>query len=202
METIASNGPNGHLSDDGTARATAWLTAWDSQGLHRSATAGDQAGADWLMRESAGLGAAPAVEKFALDRLDPIDAYLGFDSTRVTGVPVFDAPATESDGVAGILGPVGAETPIAMVELSPLGVYMPQELRRNTVHRGLVIVCKGARLGLGLLNAERFRQPYGAPAIHVSSGQKKWCSPPLLDVLRRVSFLRATGRRPTRAMSS
>jgi len=74
METIASNGPNGHLSDDGTARATAWLTAWDSQGLHRSATAGDQAGADWLMRESAGLGAAPAVEKFALDRLDPICA--------------------------------------------------------------------------------------------------------------------------------
>ena len=75
METIASNGPNGHLSDDGTARATVWLTAWDLQGLHRTAAAGDQAGADWLMRESAGLGAAPAVEKFALDRLDPIDAY-------------------------------------------------------------------------------------------------------------------------------
>jgi hypothetical protein len=83
------------LSDDGTARATAWLTAWDSQGLHRTATAGDQAGADWLMRESAGLGAAPADEKFALDRLDPIDAYLEFDSTRVTGVPVFDAPGED-----------------------------------------------------------------------------------------------------------
>ena len=74
METIASNGPNGRLSDDGTARATVWLTAWDLQGLHRTAAAGDQAGADWLMRESAGLGAAPAVEKFALDRLDPICA--------------------------------------------------------------------------------------------------------------------------------
>jgi hypothetical protein len=32
-----------------------------------------------------------------------------------------------------------------------------------------VIVCAGERSGLGLLNAERFRNPYGAPAIHVSS---------------------------------
>jgi len=55
-------------------RAAAWLRAWDSQGIHRTATAGDQAGADWLIEEAAGLGAAPAVEEFALDRLDPIDA--------------------------------------------------------------------------------------------------------------------------------
>jgi hypothetical protein len=29
--------------------------------------------------------------------------------------------------------------------------------------------CIGARPGMGLLNAERFRHPYGAPTIHVSS---------------------------------
>jgi hypothetical protein len=33
----------------------------------------------------------------------------------------------------------------------------------------LVIVCAGERPGMGLLNAEGFRNPYGAPAIHVSS---------------------------------
>jgi hypothetical protein len=32
-----------------------------------------------------------------------------------------------------------------------------------------VIVCTGERPGMGLLNAERFRNPYGAPTIHVSS---------------------------------
>ena len=32
-----------------------------------------------------------------------------------------------------------------------------------------MIVCTGVRPGMGLLNAERFRNPYGAPAIHVSS---------------------------------
>jgi hypothetical protein len=32
-----------------------------------------------------------------LDRLDPIDAYVEFSSTRIPGVPVFDAPATGAD---------------------------------------------------------------------------------------------------------
>jgi len=77
MGTTASTRANERLSDDATTRAIAWLTEWASQDLHRTATAGDQAGADWLFREAAGLGVTPVVEKFALDRLDPVDAYLG-----------------------------------------------------------------------------------------------------------------------------
>jgi hypothetical protein len=171
METIASTRTSVRLPDDATARATAWLKAWDSQGTHRTGTAGDQAGADWLFREAAGLGAAPEVETFALDRLDPIDAYVEFDGTRIPGIPVFDAPATGADGVVGTLGPIEAEPGIAVAELSPRSVYTPdyEKLRRRPGHHGLVIVCEGAQPGLGLLNAERFRHPYGAPAIHVSS---------------------------------
>jgi len=108
MEAITSTELSRCLSDDATARAVAWLQAWDSQGIHRTATAGDQAGADWLIEEAASLGAAPEVEKFALNRLDPIDVYLELDGARIPGVPVFDAPVTGSDGVAGIVGPVGA----------------------------------------------------------------------------------------------
>src|ERR1700757_4862662 len=44
-----------------------------------------------------------------------------------------------------------------------------ERLRRDTAHRALLIVCTGDRPGMGLLNAERFRHPYGAPTIHVSS---------------------------------
>jgi len=200
METIASTGASARLFDDPAPRAIRWLTAWDSQEIHRTATAGDQAGADWLIREVAGLGAAPAVENFALDRLDPIDAYLDCDGARVPGVPVFDAPASEGDDVAGILGPIGAETSIAVAELSPLSVYTPDyaELRRNPVHRGLVIVCKGTRSGLGLLNAERFRHPYGVPAIHVSSEAKEV----VLDAAARrapARLVAASHRTPTHA---
>jgi len=108
MEAIAPTGAGACLSDDAIARAAAWLRAWDAQGIHRTATVGDQAGADWLIQEATSLGAAPAVEKFALDRLVPVDTYLEFDGARIPGVPVFDAPATEDDGVTGILGPVAA----------------------------------------------------------------------------------------------
>ena len=200
METIAATGADMRLSDDSAARATAWLKAWDSQGTHRTATAGDQAGADWLIREAAGLGAAPEVETFALDRLDPIDAYVEFGSTRIPGVPVFDAPATGADGVAGSLGPIEAEPGIAVAELSPRSVYTPdyEKLRRRAGHHGLVIVCEGAQPGLGLLNAERFRHPYGAPAIHVSSEASDAV---LAASARRVSarLVAASSRTPAHA---
>ena len=197
MEAITSTELSRCLSDDATARAVAWLQAWDSQGIHRTATAGDEAGADW---EAAGLGAVPAVETFTLDRLDPIDAYLEFDGVRIPGVPVFDSPSTESDGVAGILGPVGAETSIAVAELSPRSIYSPdyEELRRNTAHRGLVIVCKGTNAGLGLLNAERFRHPSGAPAIHVSSEARDTV---LSAAARRASARLVAASRRTRALA-
>jgi hypothetical protein len=40
METIASTGCRCALSDNATTRAIAWLTAWDSQDIHRTATVG------------------------------------------------------------------------------------------------------------------------------------------------------------------
>jgi hypothetical protein len=157
--------------DDAVMRATAWLKVWDSHGTHRTATEGDNAGAEWLMAEVARLGVSPTVENFSLDRLDPIAAYLELEGARIAGVPVFDAPATSADGVTGALSAIGGEAAIAVAELSPRIVYTPdyQRLRQDARHRGLVIVCKGERPGLGLLNAEQFRRPYGAPAIQVSS---------------------------------
>ncbi len=156
----------GSTTDDSTARAIAWLSTWDSHGVHRTATAGDKAAADWLTGEVAHLGAAPTVEAYTLDRLDPVDSFLECGGERIPGVPVFDAPATSADGIAGTLGP-----DIAVVELSPRSVYDPayEKMRREAAQRGLVIVCTGDQPGLGLQNAEQFRRPYGAPAIQVAS---------------------------------
>ena len=109
--TIASTAASACLSDDCTARAAAWLTAWDALGIHRTATAGDQAGADWLIGEAARLGAATTIETFSLDRLDPMDTYLEFDGARVPGVPVFDAPPTGGDGLV-CLGRFGETRPL------------------------------------------------------------------------------------------
>jgi hypothetical protein len=152
-------------------RAERWLTAWNGQGWHRTATAGDEAGARWLAGEVAALGAEPFIEEFSLDRLDPVAAYLELEGERLPAVPVFDAPATGGDGLSGALGPIGSDAALGVAELSPRAVYAPEyeRLRRSAAHRGLVILCAGARPGMGLLNAERFREPYGAPAVHLAS---------------------------------
>jgi hypothetical protein len=106
-----------------------------------------------------------------LDRLDPIACYLELDGERIWAVLAFDAAATGADGVTGTLSLRKQDEAILVAELSPRSVYTGEydRLRRGTAHRALVIVCAGGRPGLGLLNAERFRNPYGTPTIHVSS---------------------------------
>jgi hypothetical protein len=148
-----------------TASAAEWLRAWDSQGFHRTGTEGDEAGAAWLAEEAGRLGAVVTTEAFTLRRVDPVAAYLEVDGVRIEGVPVFDAPPTGPDGISGVLG-----EDIAVADLSPHAVYTGeyQRLRRDSAHRAFVIVCKGANPGMGLLNAEQFRDPYGVPAIHVA----------------------------------
>lgn len=141
-----------------------WLRAWDSQGTHRTGTQGDQAGADWLFAQAIALGAEPVFEPFPMDRIDPVETFLEIGATRFPGVPVFDSPPTE--GATGVLG-----QDIAVVELSPRAVYGPtwRALRHDQTHRALAVVCQGDHPGLGLLNAEQFKAPYGAPAIHLDS---------------------------------
>src|SRR5215472_14499304 len=163
--------PSPHSLDEAKARAAAWLTAWDSQGHHRTGTTGDEAGALWLAHEVIGFGVDVATEAFTLKRLDPVACYLELDGERISAVPAFDAPGTGASGVIGTLSLSDREDAILVAQLSPRSVYTGEydRLRRNAAHRALVIVCTGARPGMGMLNAERFRNPHGAPAIHVSS---------------------------------
>jgi hypothetical protein len=147
-------------------RAASWLQAWDAQGTHRTGTEGDAVSAEWLAVEARALGAEARTEEFALDRLDPVETYLEIGGERIDAVPVFDAPASKPDGIVGRLG-----TDIVVAELTPRAVYTGdfQRLRRSGGHRALVVVCQGDAQGMGLINAEDFGAPYGAPAIHVSS---------------------------------
>ena len=91
-------------------RAASWLRAWDRQGLHRTGTAGDLAGAEWLGQEAMALGAEVWVEEFALDRVDPLECFVEFGVRQIAAVPVFDAPATDAEGVIGRDG-VGGQMP-------------------------------------------------------------------------------------------
>lgn len=196
-------GPSGGKEGAGNAGvmpgdAERWLRAWDGQGLHRTGTDGDEAGAAWLEQEAAALGATVAREAFDLDRIDPSKVWLELPGGSIPAVPVFDAPPTDADGICGTLGPAGSDAVIGVAELSPQAVYSGeyQALRHNTLHAALVIVCRGAQPGMGLLNAESFRAPYGVPAVHVASETRD----AVLDAATRGAVARMLGHyRRTRA---
>jgi hypothetical protein len=162
-------------------RAAAWLQAWDAQSTHRTGTEGDAAGAGWLAGEARAIGAEVTVEQFAFDRLDPVECWLEIGGARIEAVPVFDAPSSGADGIVGALG-----GDIAVAELTPRAVYSGQfqRLRREGGHRALVVVCQGDAPGLGLINAEDFRSPYGDSA-----------KPPLVVMTPRSSWWQSTAER-------
>jgi hypothetical protein len=112
-----------HAFNDAKARAVAWLSAWDSQGAHRTGTTGDEAGALWLAHEAAGLGVEVATELFELDRLDPVACYLELDGKRIPAVPAFDASPTGGDGLTGTLSLGGHDEAILVATLPPQSVY-------------------------------------------------------------------------------
>ena len=79
-------------------RAATWLRAWDSQGVHRTGTPGDTAGAEWLAREAAALGATVAIETFSLRRLDPVQTWI-----ECGGRQIADARYAVAHGNGGVL---------------------------------------------------------------------------------------------------
>src|SRR5687767_9488349 len=72
------------------ARVSRWLQAWDGQGIHRTGTPGDQAGADWLAREATALAGPVAIESFSLDRIEPVAAFVEIEGERIQGEALFD----------------------------------------------------------------------------------------------------------------
>ncbi|MBV9564869.1 MAG: M28 family peptidase, partial [Bradyrhizobium sp.] len=76
---------------------------------------------------------------------------------------------------------LGSDADIALVETEPFALVEPRrelagalaEVRRGG-HKGIVILTRGSRPGLFLLNAPSFRTPFGPPALQVSSAEAEW----------------------------
>ena len=145
-------------------RAASWIQTWDSQGVHRTGTPGDNAGGGLAGRRSrVALGGDVTNRNVRTQPDGSIRSRAGSN-----------APATGSracrSSTSPPTGPGGIRDAIALVHLSPWAVYTPDyhAMRHASDRAGMVIVCEGAEPGLGLLNAERFREPHGCPAIHVA----------------------------------
>jgi hypothetical protein len=179
------------------ARAAAWLQAWDSQGPHRTATAGDQAGAEWLAGEARAMGAAVSFEAFDVSRIDPDAVFLDIEGERIPGEKMFDAPDTP-DGRVMALATVGpglgdpGDGDVHILELPPTVVYSPDftRFRRETKNKALVVITRGEAPGLALLNAEHFNTPFGPPIIQMPSTEAE----KILAAARRGAAMRVVVR--------
>jgi hypothetical protein len=169
------------LPDALEQRIAAVIQAYDSQGNHRTGTEVDNASAEWLAEQVRQLGAEPSLEPFTLDRLDPQSCCLHVDGRRIDGVPVFDGGFTNAEGVRGRLGPLGSDAEIGLAESEPYKLAEPgiehrsqvSEARRSR-HKAVVVLTRGARPGLFLMNASTFRKPFGPPMLQISSVESNW----------------------------
>ena len=146
------------------------MQAYDAQGNHRTRTEVDNASAEWLARQVRRSGADASLEPFSLNRIDPQSCYLRIGGRRIEGVPVFDAGFTGADGLQGKLGPLGSDAEIGLAESEPVKLSEPGIERsdqvskaRRSQHKAVVVLTRGARPGLYLLNASDFLKPFGPP---------------------------------------
>src|ERR1700731_2052607 len=93
---------------------------------------------------------------------------------------LFDATFTDGEGVRGGLGPLGSDVEIGLAETVPVTLMDPlkgqaalAEARRSR-HKAVVLLTRGSRPGLFLLNAGSFSKPIGPPIVQVSSLESEW----------------------------
>jgi hypothetical protein len=185
----ATGGPGVLFARDQTPPASALegrladvIAAYDAQGNHRTATPADNASAEWLATQVRQAGAEPSLEPFTLSRVDPLSCYVRIADRRVDGVPLFDATFTGANGVRGTLGLIGSDAEIGLAETEPSRLTQPgseaQRARlaavREARHKAVILITRGARPGLFLLNAPAFKAPLGPPVLQISSTEAEW----------------------------
>ena len=186
-------------------RMAQWLETFDSQGNHRTGTAGDNASAEWLVREAAKFGVKAKIEPFPFNRVDPQSAYLSLADRRIDGVPLFDTAFTSAEGLSGTFGPLGSDADIALAEseaydLSQPGKEFSKEVAqaRTSQHKAVVILTKGVHPGLFLLNANSMPKPSGPPMLQVSSVNTAWLKE-MAAKRPQATFVSFVKRTPTQA---
>jgi hypothetical protein len=162
-------------------RVAAVIETYDAQGNHRTGTQVDRQSGEWLASEIRRLRVEPVLEPFTLNRIVVRDCHLRVADRRIDAVPLFDAGFTDADGVKGVLGPPGSDAEIALVESEPPRLANTDPVDRDQVeearqgpYKGVVVLTRGPKPGLFLLNANQFSAPAGPPMLQVSSSETAW----------------------------
>ena len=84
-------------------------------------------------------------------------------------------------GVRAKLGPLGSDAEIGLAETEPFTLMEPRRAQtgpvaesRQSRHKAVVLLTRGSRPGLILLNALSCTKPIGPPTLQVSSVESEW----------------------------
>ena len=155
-------------------RVSGVIAAYDSQGIHRTGTEGDQICARWLADEVDRLGVASSLEALPFRMIDVVECSLDISGRRIEGVPLFNAPPTTPDGIAGRLSPTAdGASELGFMPVSPRGGAALDRYRSSTSQTGVIAVTGGEQFGLppglALINADGYDTPSGPSTIQVGS---------------------------------
>jgi hypothetical protein len=130
-------------------RVSGVIAAYDSQGIHRTGTEGDQICARWLADEVDRLGVASSLEALPFRMIDVVECSLYTSGRRIEGVPLFNAPPTTPDGIVGRLSPTAdGASELGFMPVSPRGGAALDRYRSSTSQAGVIAVTGGEQFGL------------------------------------------------------
>ena len=160
------------MSEFTPASVARLAAAFDASGMHRVGTAGDLASGAWFENATAQTGVAVTRMLVPIQRIIVEEAYIECAGMRIDGLPIFDAPASPIEGIAGRLSASGGNTGIGFVEFPPNAASIKgqplEKLRHDTQHAALVIATRVAGDSLAPINAQYYDHPFGPPVLLVA----------------------------------
>ena len=140
--------------------------------MHRVGTPGDRASGEWLLSEAAKTGAEVSRVPVPIQRTTVEEAYLECAGLRIDGLPMFDSPATSTEGISGKLCTSSGAGEIACVEFPPNAASIKgqplEKLRRGTPYAALIVATRVTGDSLAPINAQFYDHPFGPPVLQIA----------------------------------
>jgi hypothetical protein len=168
---VARAGASQQSAPELEARIARLIQEYGDQGFHRTGTTVDRQSGEWLADQVRQAGLTPALEPFALSRIEPGECFVEIEGRRIAGLPLFDGSFTSGEGMRGRIGGLAGSASIGLTDLVPnaAGAGPIGAARREHRHDAIVCVTRGGRPGLCASNADAFLAPFGPPVVQVSS---------------------------------
>lgn len=157
------------MGDVSAASLSDTVREYDSQGIHRTGTAVDADSAGWLADRVRSLGLEAELVGYPFRRVvvdDPSVVEVG--ELVIEGLPINDSVLPPPSSI--VSGELSLEGTPGSIRTMRIDQHRDEELLRRTregKHIAILAAIEGDAEGFTLLNAWRYRDPYGPPLIQV-----------------------------------